>query len=97
MALSPEREQQIREARAVAGPNGAYSGAMVDDLLAELDRLRAEFREAMDNYHGEHALVKKLRAELTAARGCRCYPNPLDHETDCPARVAVVPAAGEPQ
>lgn len=50
------------------------------ELLAEVDRLRTEseqrlgellfwhfdYREAMDNYHGEHAEVRKLRAKVAA-------------------------------
>lgn len=34
----------------------------------EIDRLRAEFREAMDNYHGAAAEAKKLRAESESRR-----------------------------
>lgn len=58
-----------------------YAHRDVGVLLAEVDRLRAEseqrlgellfwhteFREAMDNYHGEAAHAKKLRAELESA------------------------------
>jgi hypothetical protein len=65
----------------------AHAREAVPALLAEVDRLRAERAEAAQLSHQYRNERDRLRAELAAAR-CACYPDPLDHEDDCPRAAA---------
>jgi hypothetical protein len=72
MTLSPEREAEIRErARRMIFDKVTYASVQYAEdysaLLAELDRVRLEFREAMDNYHGENQHSTKIGDAISEA------------------------------